>query len=488
MAWKGFPIIVIQAGRLISDAGNFAPGGGGCYAVWQDADGDGIVDLYTEFKPGDILQLQTETLDDLMVTFWEIHVSPDATTNQIHGAIINGPLDGYVAVQVTQKENNFFNQRQSAIAGSPVVGGEYLTTFDTFDVRAGIYMNTFYYDPVTSFGNQLNDQNHYFTILDNLAVTGHTYIPDEPITLWLIDPGTFELIYTSTNDLDGNPNSFYFDFSDCNPVCAPDPPIQPGMIVEVDYGFSGDGDRMLTYEPISVDGNPDADKITGYGKNGNLIMTAGSDNESFHNWAPAMNLEGVINTSAFGYDLTWGDMATMIYQDQSGNFLSTSKLLGEIRRVEFWMNPNNYVSIWGTAQPNSEVIIKTSRGDTLTGYADALNGNFGTDHATLLLPGDMITVTAGAGIYPVFITIPDVWANSDLTSNTVSGHTGVHEQKEVEIYPWWTGEMYTTTTTVDGDFSSLLPDIPPQGRGHIRFMINAGPPTFVDAIFPPPVL
>ena len=464
---------------ITSDPGNIGPGGNFCYALWFDF-GNGIEGMH--FEPGDILRLYTDSWSGEVV-FKEIHVTPDAVLNQIDGAIIDPPVGGEVAVQVFQSENNFFVLNVASESRSPVSGGNYLTTFDNFDVHAAIYMNTFFYDPDTGFGNQLNDQNHWFLIIDNLAVTGHTYIPDEPITLRLLDPATLDPIYTSTNDLEGNPYSFYFDFKDCNPVCAPNPPLQPGTIVEMDYGFSGDGDRRLTYEPISVDGNPDTDHINGYGKNGNLIMTAGFDAENFHNWAPAISLEGVINTSAFGYDLAWGDSATMIYNDPLGNFQWNSKLLGEIRRVEFWFNPDDYVSIWGNAQPSSEVVVKTSRGDTLYGYTEALNGNFGADHATLLLPGDKITVTAGAGIYPVFITIPDIWANSNSSNETVSGHTGIYKETEVEIYPSWTGEMYTTTTTVDGEFSTIFPNIPPQGRGYIRFTINAGPPTSVDAIF-----
>ena len=161
---------------------------------------------------------------------------------------------------------------------------------------------------------------------------------------------------------------------------------------------------------------------------------------------------------------------------------SRSYMLGELQRVEFWFNPNNMVSLWGNAQPDKQVTIQTSRGDTLIGWPDALDGNFGTDHPTLLLPGDVITVTAGDGIYPVIIEIPDIWANSDSSTDTVSGHTGIAEEMDVKIFPWWTVEMYTTTTSVDGDFSKLLPDIPRQGRGHIRFIEEVGP-TAVYAIF-----
>ena len=84
-----------------------------------------------------------------------------------------------------------------------------------------------------------------------------------------IDPGTFEPIYISTNDLDGNPNSFYFDFSDCNPVCRPIHLSNRTISLKWIMASPVMVTEWLTYQPIVWMVDPDADIIYGYGKNGN---------------------------------------------------------------------------------------------------------------------------------------------------------------------------------------------------------------------------
>jgi hypothetical protein len=153
---------------------------------------------------------------------------------------------------------------------------------------------------------------------------------------------------------------------------------------------------------------------------------------------------------------------------------------GEIQRVEFWMVPTNLTWISGGADPNQPVTITTSSGDTLYGWSDG-DGNFGTDHPTYLYPNDLITATAGAGNYPVTIVIPEAWVDGDSANNVVSGHISYPEWY-LEIHPWGWSEMVTTTTGVDGTFTKTFGDIPPQGRGNIRFMKEFGA-TNVDAFF-----
>ncbi len=459
---------------IVSDPGNMVAGNGLCYAVWYDGE-------IMEFVPGDILRLHTDTWSG-EVTFLEIHVSGWAPDNEVDVGIVNGPLGGEVALQAYASDYDFFSQGTVSEARCSIDIDVCTMIFDSFDVRAGVFMLVNYYDPVTGYAIKLEDQYHYFRTIGNSAVQGYA-TPTEAITLTLYEPFNPEPVYISTNDLDQDPTSFYFDFGDCDqfPNC-PNPPLQPGYTVEVQYQWHYTGDWQLTYQEVTVDGDPALDLISSSSPDGMVELSAGFEEESFDQMAPTWNSQAVISTTFFGYDLGWGDSVNLTYKDPVGNYLWTSKLMGEIRRVEFWIQPDNQVWLWGTAQPSSEVVIQTSRGDTLYGYTEAINGNFGTDHSTLLLPGDSITVTAGEGIYPVTIDIPDVWSSSDSATNTVSGHTGFPEQTMVEINAWWSGEMFTATTGLDGEFTKILPDIPPQGRGHIRFIKEFGE-TNVDAIF-----
>jgi hypothetical protein len=159
-------------------------------------------------------------------------------------------------------------------------------------------------------------------------------------------------------------------------------------------------------------------------------------------------------------------------------------LQGEVNRVEFWENPSSETWIWGNVEPNSTVTITTSSGDTLIGSADEL-GEFSMDQATDLYWGDLITVTAGLGIYPVTIIFPDMYANSDSNINQVIGHIS-YPNREVGIYPWWTGGISTTVLSdEDGNFWASFQEIRDTGRGHIRFIDNIQPDE-VETIFHTP--
>ena len=73
--WRGRDSLFRHKPADSSDAGNFAPGGGGCYAVWQDADGDGISGCRIwNFEAGDTSYNSKPVLGDLMVNLWDLHL------------------------------------------------------------------------------------------------------------------------------------------------------------------------------------------------------------------------------------------------------------------------------------------------------------------------------------------------------------------------------------------------------------------------------
>lgn len=151
-----------------------------------------------------------------------------------------------------------------------------------------------------------------------------------------------------------------------------------------------------------------------------------------------------------------------------------------IQRVEFWNFASGFTWIWGAANPNQPITITTSSGDTLYGFSDG-DGNYGTDHPTYLYAGDLITATDASGDPPVTIVFPDLQADSDSTSDLVTGHIG-YSNWEVEIHPDWNEPMTTTLTDGEGNFSKSFLDIPPNGRGYIRF-VETIQPNDVEAIF-----
>jgi uncharacterized repeat protein (TIGR01451 family) len=160
-------------------------------------------------------------------------------------------------------------------------------------------------------------------------------------------------------------------------------------------------------------------------------------------------------------------MADSRFSHSSSQSRIHSGALAEIQRVEFWMMPSGLTGIWGGADPNQPITITISTGETLYAFSDEF-GEYSADHQIFLSPGDIITATAGTGGGPVIVVFAELMANSDSAVDQVIGHIS-YPAWEVEIYPWWGDEMITTTTDMDGDFAETFDDIPPQGRGYIRF-------------------
>ena len=128
--------------------------------------------------------------------------------------------------------------------------------------------------------------------------------------------------------------------------------------------------------------------------------------------------------------------------------------------MEFWLNPSGMTNIWGAAEPNSPITVTTSNGDTRYGWANVGDGGFDIRPDVLLNPGDVITVTAGEGVYPVYIVFPEMSADSDSTSDQVFGHIS-YSDWNVEIHPDWE-PMTTTLTDGAGNFSCAVPGYPPR--------------------------
>jgi uncharacterized repeat protein (TIGR01451 family) len=145
----------------------------------------------------------------------------------------------------------------------------------------------------------------------------------------------------------------------------------------------------------------------------------------------------------------------------------------EVSRVEFWLNPGRDW-MWGAAEVNSVVRILINSVEVVTTQADE-SGEWGIEEPIEINPGDEVTVTAGAELYPVTFSVPDpIESHVDTSTDIVSGQIGGRSEDLVEVHGWWEQGYAETSTDIDGNFSidyytDLVVDIPPGAEGYIRF-------------------
>jgi uncharacterized repeat protein (TIGR01451 family) len=370
-----------------SDPGNRV-GGDFCYLMRQGG-------KPVNFDAGDIVRLSTPDWS------WQVivrayHWVAYAEDNHIEGEIFSGQI-GEVALRLYPTDYTFLSHIPTVEART-VATPSYTLQFDAFDVRAGIYVDTISYDE-NGFANRSTERNHYFQIIDGHAVSGHS-APDEDITVfvWASDPLKPACRLTNNYDYDPSPVYFYFDLN----ACRQSPPLQPGNVVEVDYGWHTTDDRWLTYQPVSVQGDPDTNMLTGSGMEGMLEFYGGNDQASFDLMAPTLNSTAYLNTlDAANYNLSWGDRVNLYYRDRSGNLL------------------NSYIKFY-PLQPTMQV-----------NYAhDWVEGQY--------YPGIGLS-----------IRVTDKWG---VIKGTALGETGA--------IPWWGGETgFSTNYNVRWD--GIPPDIRP---------------------------
>ncbi len=147
----------------------------------------------------------------------------------------------------------------------------------------------------------------------------------------------------------------------------------------------------------------------------------------------------------------------------------------EVYDVGIWMNLGVKDLIWGHAIPGSDVTIITPR-DTIYSYADPnCNGCFEINEPIEINPGDTITVTAGAELYPVDFSVPTpLVVNADSTTEQVTGQIGGWDTQTVAIHGWWENGDQEVTSDASGNFSATFSEIPRGGEGYIHF------PTLAD--------
>lgn len=120
-------------------------------------------------------------------------------------------------------------------------------------------------------------------------------------------------------------------------------------------------------------------------------------------------------------------------------------------------------TMWASA-PRGPITVTTKDGTREYG------GDFRDDQVgTGFLPGDVVTVTAGAGDYPVILTIPDPYiAYASSITKTVWGQIDHLDHEEVEV-DLWGFPTVRTATDGDGHFSVEYGTMPRGATGDVNY-------------------
>ena len=135
---------------------------------------------------------------------------------------------------------------------------------------------------------------------------------------------------------------------------------------------------------------------------------------------------------------------------------------GEVQYVDLVVGETR---IWACARPGGGPMTVT------TAYEEYEFGEcFDEWLNNPMMPGDTVTVSAGAGALPVVIEIPTPFeALGDSVTDQVTGQIDSLDSEEVEVQLHGSGTAFTTQTDASGHFTATLSDIPRGGEGEVRW-------------------
>jgi len=135
---------------------------------------------------------------------------------------------------------------------------------------------------------------------------------------------------------------------------------------------------------------------------------------------------------------------------------------GEMQNVDLVVGETR---IWACARPGGGPMTVT------TAYEEYEFGEcFDEWLNNPMMPGDTVTVSAGAGALPVVIEIPTPFeALGDSVTDKVTGQIDSLDSEEVEGQLHGSGTAFTTQTDASGHFTATLSDIPRGGEGEVRW-------------------
>ncbi|MGD8804266.1 MAG: hypothetical protein PVH65_00340, partial [Chloroflexota bacterium] len=134
---------------------------------------------------------------------------------------------------------------------------------------------------------------------------------------------------------------------------------------------------------------------------------------------------------------------------------------GEVQYVDLEVYGNH---IWGHA-PQGDIVITTPYEEDILPW----DGDFDWYLDNNLLPGDVLTITAGAGTQPVTIIIPDPFdVAASSISDQVWGQVDHLDGAWLQV-DYYGGRNIDVQTDIDGFFDVTFPDIPRHGDGEVRY-------------------
>lgn len=129
-----------------------------------------------------------------------------------------------------------------------------------------------------------------------------------------------------------------------------------------------------------------------------------------------------------------------------------------------WVDLDVYrTHIWGCA-PQGPVTVKTAAAEMTFGNCwDEQNFPDTFD------PGDVVTITAGAGLMPVVIHIPDPFTGYiSSAEDTVTGQIGGLDYETIQVDLWNFPQQWVQTDG-QGHYSATYPDIPRGAQGDVNY-------------------
>ena len=442
-----------------SDAGNQATPGF-CYLVWGPGWGP------INFAPGDIVTLESPSWQD-QLTIADLAWQADNANDQVTGYA----PPGEVGVSLSQWHAESYPVNGEAWLRT-ASNGAFSAGFNGFDLRDGEGgVGILHFDPGSDFVTHLSDTTRFIQVEPPGGVHGFTPLADEPMTAWLYDEAHNLLASTSQDD-DGDPYHFWFgNFQGYQ--------LLPGYWVTVtaQSGWTAG----LQIPTIVLKGDQATDMVWGEAPKGLLYLDGGGENSGFSFFTPVDGY--ALNTAWLGHDLQWGDWMNAYYSALNGDRVFQNTRVGELTRVEFWLEPNGDTTMWGEAMPGLVVTVTTPYTQFVAAEDPSCSGCWYGD-AGGLYPGDEVTVVAGPGLLPVVVTIPDPFtAQVDASLDQVWGQIGSWYSRTVEVHGQWPDGYREVTTDLSGNYLASYADVPRRAEGYVRFVDQVDVSYPVDVIF-----
>ncbi len=141
----------------------------------------------------------------------------------------------------------------------------------------------------------------------------------------------------------------------------------------------------------------------------------------------------------------------------------------EVDEVSLWMRSGPEDWMWGYADLDAFVTVTKDATPLFTVQANSSGYWISPGHLEIN-PGDVFTVTAGAGINPIQVEIPPTFTvQADSATEEVSGQIQGWLSQTVSIFGDWPAGNQDVLTDENGNFSATYADITYGGSGHVFF-------------------